>query len=254
MESLDGASVNRRGSAMKCRQCGAENEEQYKFCGVCGIPLTIPAVVKADATNSPPRSKCPYCGTELAAPPKRRKDCPHCGGSIRVRKGVLLTEEEADIQGWLERLGFLSLSRGAFDMERQAFKKELGRTGSIDEVIWRMLDRGTKGSDLNVASCCYQEMSRIAGSKGRDFRPYLVEALRARLLELKHQGVRTVKVVGCNDTAGCRKCRSLAGKKYRIDYALAKMPIPNRCTDEGGCRCGYTRGGDTADFLDWALK
>jgi hypothetical protein len=239
---------------MKCRQCGAENEERYKFCGACGVPLTIPEVAKGNLSHALDRSKCPYCATVLEIAPKRKKPCPKCGQLIYVRKGVLLTEEDAEIHDWLGRLGCLNLTRDGFELQRQALGKELGYRASIDDTIWRILNLQTKARDLQLASFSYHEMARIAGSEGRDFKPYLVEALRAQLLDLKSQGMKTVKVMGNNDSAGCRKCKSLDGKRFPIDVALAKMPIPNLCTDEGGCRCWYAWAGDIKELLDSAVK
>ena len=42
----------------------------------------------------------------------------------------------------------------------------------------------------------YYEMERLASIEGKDPKPYCAEALRTQLNELKHQGVKTVKIMG----------------------------------------------------------
>ena len=37
---------------IKCSNCGAENEEGYKFCGKCGTPLTLPTAHNSQSSNS----------------------------------------------------------------------------------------------------------------------------------------------------------------------------------------------------------
>ena len=42
---------------MKCSNCGAENEEGYRFCGTCGTPLYVPMAVLAKPNSGIPSSK-----------------------------------------------------------------------------------------------------------------------------------------------------------------------------------------------------
>ncbi len=52
---------------MRCQACGTQNEEGRKFCGECGLPLTVLCGACGTA-NAPGAKFCGECGTALAAP------------------------------------------------------------------------------------------------------------------------------------------------------------------------------------------
>ena len=64
-------------ATIACRQCGAANKPEAKFCRSCGGTLAAPAPAPAAAPVSAPR--CPNCGAE-AGP--GRKFCHICGQTL----------------------------------------------------------------------------------------------------------------------------------------------------------------------------
>lgn len=65
---------------MRCRRCGFNNEDSYKFCGKCGFELSRPYLLQKrniiicscgseiEASNT----KCPKCGADLSNPIKSK--------------------------------------------------------------------------------------------------------------------------------------------------------------------------------------
>jgi pSer/pThr/pTyr-binding forkhead associated (FHA) protein/DNA-directed RNA polymerase subunit RPC12/RpoP len=63
---------------INCKNCGRENEDEYKFCLGCGSALPKPEEApKKQAT--PEMIDCPHCGTTV---PSNFKFCGACGGAI----------------------------------------------------------------------------------------------------------------------------------------------------------------------------
>ncbi len=62
--------------SIKCRNCGAENEQTVNFCGSCGAQLIFARVA---ATNGA-ETICPNCGNRN---PSKFNNCPKCGSSLR---------------------------------------------------------------------------------------------------------------------------------------------------------------------------
>ena len=57
---------------MKCSKCGADNPDNFKFCGQCGEPLNKTRL-------------CPNCGSEV---PTEATFCPNCGFAIEMEPKV----------------------------------------------------------------------------------------------------------------------------------------------------------------------
>jgi len=72
-----------------CTNCGAQVDDNAKFCGVCGNKMsTIPQPPKTNArktTYDGTVHKCPNCGAGLAS---FVKNCPECGYELRGTDGV----------------------------------------------------------------------------------------------------------------------------------------------------------------------
>ena len=61
-----------------CEKCGAEINEDDKFCGKCGEE-----VIKSKKPSNPPSGliDCPDCGNPVS---RRAKSCPNCGCPVAV--------------------------------------------------------------------------------------------------------------------------------------------------------------------------
>ncbi|MCQ2413727.1 MAG: zinc ribbon domain-containing protein [Clostridia bacterium] len=72
-----------------CTNCGAQVDDNAKFCGVCGNKMVaIPQPPKTNArktTYDGTIHKCPNCGVGLAS---FVKNCPECGYELRGADGV----------------------------------------------------------------------------------------------------------------------------------------------------------------------
>lgn len=188
-------------------------------------------------------TKCPYCKVEFEVKPSRKKKCSICGNYIYVRKGKLVTEENAHIIDWLQRLegAGLTVSRKQFDEERQNLTKRFGKLASINDTCWGILNRlVTQQKDRKSRAGIYRLMADVVITENKDPKPYLAEAITQELLEYKESGVVSeVVVYTVNDNHVCNSCRLLSGKRFTIDDALSKMPIPHLCEKIDGCRCWY---------------
>ncbi len=184
--------------------------------------------------------------------PKRKTKCPHCQRVIYVRAKqgffprVTLTEEEARAVDWLKKLAG---TPEEVDRERQQLADEFGRQPRPADVVWRMLHRRLSAS--SYAPQWYSSMALFRLEEGHEFFSLLQEASRAQL----HHWIQTsrrlpvaecVKVeVITTGPASCGPCQRLSGTVFRLDEALAAMPIPVKdCSHEvhgarGWCRCVY---------------
>lgn len=181
------------------------------------------------------QSICPYCNQALDPKPKRKKNCPHCNGTIYVSKGKLLTEEGKFIDVWVNRLDEHGVTPGQFQIERQRLSKQFGFQASLNDTVWRILNTlVTKDAEK-----AYDLMATLAREENKIPTPYLAESAKHRLLNYKKDGMKKVTVRTCNDDFVCPSCRAIEGKVFSIDQALRDMPIPHMCTSDYGCRCFY---------------
>lgn len=98
------------------------------------------------------KPSCPYCHTYLEKAPTRKKQCPHCGNDIYVRKAKLLTHKEAIFQDARAQLLGMSI-------------KGVGRAKTVED-IWEVLIGNVKTSiqkkDFRTASSLYLQMGVIS--------------------------------------------------------------------------------------------
>jgi len=196
--------------------------------------------------------KCPYCRARLEQTPKRKKNCPNCGKPIFVRKGRLLTEDDAKIEEWLTYLAQFDITRRSFNKHRQRLSKQFGFLAPVNDTVWRILNlQVSRAQSFHAIQMAYREMARLASREGKDPKPYTTEALRTQLNELKSRGTKTVVIVNVgrrgDEPHTCQKCRALYSKSMNIDTALATMPVPTVCESETGCRCSYIAEGAAFD-------
>jgi len=187
-------------------------------------------------------SKCPYCNAPLEKKPARKKKCPHCGNPIFVKEGRLLTEDQKLVEEWLDRLEMFGITRQTFEQHREQLAKQFGSQPSVNDTVWRILNSlVARTVDHSQAKLLYNEMAYLVRGEDKDPSPYLAEAAKHELLNLKESGVVSrVRVNTVNDDIVCPKCRGLAEKTFTIEQALNDMPIPNACENEDGCRCWYS--------------
>ena len=68
------------------------------------------------------------------------------------------------------------------------------------------------------------------------------ESQKTCLEEMKRRGVRYVKINnygGSPDYSTCPGCAELHGQVLPIDEVIMTQPVPNKCTNNFGCRCEY---------------
>lgn len=206
-------------------------------------------------------ASCPNCGEELKTRPKARKKCPHCKKYIYVRKGKLLSEEEREIQDYLKRLVNFNVSRRQFDQARQRLSERFGARANVRDTIWAILNSLLAQSrKQQYQKQVYHEMASMVSLEGKDPSPYLIEANKIELLDLKSKGTKSVTVQTVRDEFVCSYCQKLHGQKLDIDMAIENMPIPGSCEAEFGCRCFYSpyvnpiEGETDMSMLDQAIQ
>jgi hypothetical protein len=157
-----------------------------------------------------------------------------------VRGGDVVTEDEAATRDWLAAVAQLGITRTEFDRHREELSSQFGTRASVTDIAWRLLNAlvGRTGDEQRLAFI-YWEMARLVSQEGKDSKPYLREASRHQLLSLRRSGARVVQVSHANDPWVCSACRALHGKRWAIDEALSRMPIPDSCREPSGCRCHY---------------
>jgi hypothetical protein len=153
--------------------------------------------------------KCPNCFKELPTKLKRKKECPHCGKFIFVRKSQLVTEDESIIIDWLDFFEEFEISRhpnlvefeeaqilrkssrqGIYET-RERLREKLGYQPTVPDTIWAILNEFLikyTGDDLALEQI-HRAMARLASSEVKDPTQYVLEAdklqeqLKKRMLE-----------------------------------------------------------------------
>ena len=179
---------------------------------------------------------CPYCGKNLDEIPTRKKKCTNCGNTIIIRRGELLTQEQAIIKDWKTRLEKFGFTENEFSKHREALTQQFGHTPSINDTIWRFLNSQiVKTKDKAI----YYEMAHLVSMEGKDPKPYLAEVSKQTLLECKKLRARKVGVRNCTDAYVRPECHKLENQIFTPKEALEKMAIPALCQNKDGCRCWY---------------
>ena len=86
-----------------------------------------------------------------------------------MRHGNLLTQEQAEVGDWLNRVEYLGIARQHFDRHRQELAKQFGFAPSVNDTIWRVLNSlivpGRSHQELRFV---YQEMADFVCKEGKD--------------------------------------------------------------------------------------
>jgi hypothetical protein len=206
----------------------------------------------------PDSTPCPYCGTILTAKPTRKKFCPHCGQTIYVRRGNLMTEaqvaeydEQQHIDAWVSTFARLGVTRAKFDRTREQLSKQWHLRAPVNDTKWAVLNAlvtATRTPEDLVD--IYREMIRIVESEGRDASHFRTERdkwnaewIRTAVLRQAKElrGMRVVVSTShCNDDLVCPHCREVSEKRYSVDSFLSSLPIPHGCQNPDGCRCWFS--------------
>ena len=87
---------------------------------------------------------CPNCGNQLDKKPTRRRNCPHCGEAIFVRKGVLYTEKQVkdlDFKNrWMRRLEIYGVTEKVYTQVRKKLSRQIGFEASVNDTIWKIIN------------------------------------------------------------------------------------------------------------------
>lgn len=211
-------------------------------------------------------SVCPYCKKVLEQKPTRKKKCPFCQNYIYVRtlpsnrKKALATEEEAKKidtewakigrrQNRLRLLDEVGISENDF-IKRTHKSIEEASDQEIKDVVWagynQLALKYAKSNDFGALKTLYYRMALFLNEERKDFFQILQQSAKMDLLSYRQsEVVKKVEILTCGENS-CESCQRLAGKKFTIEEALEKMPIPNKeCTfklydeNRGFCRCCY---------------
>jgi hypothetical protein len=203
-----------------------------------------PREVPPESASSQSRG-CPYCGTILEPPPKRKKACPSCGEVIVVRKGQLVTQAAGERMDLMVRYG---IEQQEFLATEEVLAKKFNMAPPPRDVVWVILDeRGRaseKKADYQQMTWNYRQRAMFLHEEGRDASHLLEQEARWSLIANQAFGLEKVRILTCNDEYVCDQCRSLAKKVFDISEALKSMPIPPKGCPF--CRCMYS--GVTTDL------
>lgn len=183
-------------------------------------------------TPKPTKDTCPYCVFRFEKAPTRKKKCPECGKYIFVRFGKLYTEDEKDINDWLDRntIKELGINRIAFNKTREKLRKEFGFVASVNDTAWRILNRiNTTKMSFHDRRLIYLSMERILKAEGKNTDEVSAKAHEMELLEGKAENEASankfrkdflemqkmgsdmvVRINTCNDEYVCDECKRLA--------------------------------------------
>jgi len=179
------------------------------------------------------KPKCPNCKQAIPSKPTRKQNCPHCGKPILVRRGELVTEEEANIMEWLLRLEWFEIKRRDFDNYRSQLSKKFGKQASVNDTVWSILNQLVLkyGKNLNMLERVYQEMASLLSSEGKDPTKYLVEVEKIRRSRWPNEKREGQVFLGHDELAYVRGLRKV-GKLEQAEELLYKAEPSPAVLDE----------------------
>lgn len=196
--------------------------------------------------------RCPYCKKELEKIPIRKTKCSNCGKFIYVRNSILLTEKGAQEVDFKKRMqeNFNDFNKKYLETKEKLTKK-WGFVPKEGDIIWgasnALLSDAISANDWSSAGLIYFEQSLFLYNIGKDFFRILQESFKCELRNLQKDDVLEGVEILTGRDASCSSCQKLEGKKFSIEEALEKMPIPNETCEfklnpgdqKGWCRCTY---------------
>ncbi len=212
---------------------------------------------------------CPNCNAVLKKFPARKTKCPSCGADIHIKRAPgehvkrLVTTEQAQqieaqwaaVQGRDEQLRVLqSFGIGEQEYDRtKAMLSSHGFAAGSDSLDWKTIyfllnEIASKATDIYQRRLAFDQLGFMCMRKGLKFRDYFVRAREAELLQYKATNgiVVDVEIRSGEQHGICQACQGNTGKRFTIEEALQKAPLPCRdCTcpglreANGFCRCYY---------------
>lgn len=183
--------------------------------------------------------KCPYCDEVLKKRPSRKVKCPFCKNYIYVRGQKLVIEEEANI---IDALKMFNFTRDQYLKSEKDLAEKFGYKPKCRDVIWRICHEEIIKNINNhgFLSSLYYQMALFLNKEGKNFFHILQQARKEELEKMKTIDIKEVEIMS---VGGCPSCEELNGKKFTIEEALDKTPIPNKnCSNKdfnNFCRCIY---------------
>jgi hypothetical protein len=101
-----------------------------------------------------------------------------------------MTERESQIHDWTRRLEGLGVDQTEIERHDAELAKQFGFEPPVNDVIWRVLNTVKSTDPFGSASkAAYMEMAQIVRGEGKSPLPYLQEAAKLELLEIKRSGL-----------------------------------------------------------------
>lgn len=170
----------------------------------------------------------------------RKKACPYCGKYIFVRSGKLVTEEQAQILDWLVKLEPYGVTKKQFEQERKNLSRQFGKTASIDDTVWRILNELSieySNDPFNLEWIRRLQSSKLA-QEGRDPTTILRQAEKTRSTRPDIQEPVSKKIfLGLDEIAYARKLRN-DGKLDKVQEFLESGEPSAAVLDELRKTCG----------------
>ena len=194
------------------------------------------------------KSRCPYCEFELEKKPTRKKKCPNCSEYIYVRKGVLYTEEQAEIMDQVGILEQYGASRKMFEEARKELSEHFGFQASVRDTLWKMMNSLLSQQERSIyKEHIYVRMGYFIEEEGKDPAPLIEQAMKLMEERVRKEarGMAKFSVQTDNDDLVCDSCKNASESSISKEEFLEKMPIATGCLSQYGCRCRI------ALELDW---
>lgn len=231
------------------------------------------ALLKADTAK--PTSNCPYCGAEIAPPPKRSGKCPICGKKVvRANRpgeefATLFTIEQAEEnkkgvelararKKALDHARKIGCTDSEFATKERELAKKWGKTPSPNDVFWEisneLLSRSSsfdKYSRWGKLHRIYEHQARVLVEEGKPHVHVAKEASRAHLHQLEEMcrelGLKQEVFIAAGKKC-CPECAKLDGQRMSFSKALDTLPIPNEQCMRERCKCSWKIDyGDTSE-------
>ena len=132
-----------------CKNCGRENEDEYKFCLGCGSAL--PKQSEEPDSSGPEMMDCPHCGTQV---PTNFKFCGACGGPISAEAPSPQSSEPAqkpENPSSRPRGGTASGQQGAPAASGTGTPAQVSSTPSVGHLTVIRPD-GSEGAEIPLVS------------------------------------------------------------------------------------------------------
>jgi len=195
-----------------------------------------------------PQVACPSCQTALERTPQRRTRCTRCGQPILVRRGHVLTEDDARA---IDVCSKLTVPLQRLWHARDDLSREWGRQASASDGAWRVLNElVTEAPEYHTRKMIYFQMARFLWEEGRDHLEIARLSRQMQLADWKKSADdgwldlrrARVEVITARE-ASCPACRALDGAQFTYEVAAKQNPIPvAECTHQvGGHACGWCR-------------